>query len=128
MVSCLCGMNEPLQRRCTTTVWFSALLCGARTPYYLGSGKRCVPQEPALCISSNPVSTCTRPHAEHVLRVCLRLWLWLWLCARAAFQDDDVKVSIGQPDPESAGSTPVAFVEGRINCAAATAVMDMQVR
>lgn len=49
------------------------------------------------------------------------------VCMCADFQDDDVKVTIGQPDPESAGSTPVAFVEGRMNCAAATAVMDMQV-
>lgn len=46
----------------------------------------------------------------------------------AIFQDDDVKVMIEQPDAMSAGSTPVAFVEGRMNCAAATAVMDMQVR
>lgn len=58
----------------------------------------------------------TRKHANHVRRVC------------ADFQDDDVKVTIDQPDAESAGSTPVAFVEGRMNCAAATAVMDMQVR
>ena len=43
------------------------------------------------------------------------------------FQDDDVKVTIDQPDAESAGSA-VAFVEGRMNCAAATAVMDMKVR
>eukprot|EP00752_Nemacystus_decipiens_P011093 g9855.t1 len=41
-------------------------------------------------------------------------------------EDDDVKVTIEQPDPESAGSA-VAFVEGRMNCAAATAVMDMKV-
>ncbi|CAM9165431.1 unnamed protein product, partial [Scytosiphon promiscuus] len=40
--------------------------------------------------------------------------------------DDDVKVTVDQPDAESAG-TPVAFVEGVMNCATATAVMDMQV-
>lgn len=50
------------------------------------------------------------------------------VCAASRFQDDDVKVTIGQPDAESAGSTPVAFVEGRMNCAAATAIMDMQVQ
>lgn len=49
-------------------------------------------------------------------------------CNYRSFQDDDVKVMIDQPDAESAGSTPVAFVEGRMNCAAATAVMDMKVR
>ena len=38
-----------------------------------------------------------------------------------------MKVTIDQPDAESAGSA-VAFVEGRMNCAAATAVMDMKVR
>jgi len=39
-----------------------------------------------------------------------------------------VRVTIDQPDAESVGtSPPVAFVEGRMNCATATAVMDMQV-
>lgn len=50
-------------------------------------------------------------------------------CVCARFQDDDVKVTVGQPDPESAGTPPVAsFVEGRLNCAAAVAIMDMKVR
>ena len=43
------------------------------------------------------------------------------------FQHDDVKVTIDQPDAESAGSA-VVFVEGRLNCAAATAVTGLKVR
>lgn len=47
---------------------------------------------------------------------------------RASFiiQDDDVKVSIASPDPEAANPA-LGFVEGVMNCAAATVVMDMQV-
>ncbi|CAM9823111.1 unnamed protein product [Ectocarpus sp. 12 AP-2014] len=41
-------------------------------------------------------------------------------------EDDDVRVMIDQPEAESGGNA-VGFVEGRMNCAAAVAVMDMEV-
>ncbi|CAM9436051.1 unnamed protein product [Ascophyllum nodosum] len=44
---------------------------------------------------------------------------------RGYAEDDDVKVTISPPEAES--NTPVGFVEGVMNCATATAVMDMKV-
>lgn len=44
-----------------------------------------------------------------------------------AGQDDDVRVTIESPEANQT-RTAVGFVEGVMNCAAATAVMDMQVR
>ncbi|CAM9426483.1 unnamed protein product, partial [Ectocarpus fasciculatus] len=41
-------------------------------------------------------------------------------------EDDDVRVMIDQPEAELGGNA-VGFVEGRMNCAAAAAVMDMEV-